>query len=676
MAETPVFHEKLKQAFEDCKDDSLSLVTIIDMYAMQVNKEGTPEDQAMFLETILTNIKSDKHLLDQIGWDLPKILIRFVLVQNFDPQVPLLQNRIVATALKCFNEIALFGNSKECFLTGCELLGSLKLCPVELADGEEDGESDDVELPKAETNTPEIPLKVQEVQIEPQASVSSSFNHNRSPEEVPLEIKFHALLELVGTTLRRIDTCYPSKFLAMAVSAIFSFVRLNASFVDDSVFVLRRVYAFARNYMPPEPSPQSHKGMSSEELEKNLDDENALQRKLLRCLLTFSLGQMTRPKNMNIAIEYFFKLKGDFSQRLDYEQRVFLKNVISRFYQLALSFDIDIKESFLDLCVKESRAIYKSLPPDSEIVNEAAKNGITQLVYRLAYSYELQKKINEKNLSLDPNGLLVLATYHYQETGKILCPELKIDDAIYMFLRFITPEMCGLSPKNLYTADCCNFWLWSAVTNSSCKDNKLMLQKIPSYLNMTFLQILLLRSFHEPQEQVRMISFTLLTRVLCLMPENTSFEFAKDTLLSCPFNDLKCCILGILKDLMLNNSSREDITTKLSNLNISNASEKKPAPPLPARSFININDDRMAAIHSLAMMSFEDSKVNADKSCLRLLLTYLNFFTGLRFKWDRYLLEEFNKQVSEFLSSVKSEDTPEYGFIEIAHGNLTSFLSQ
>lgn len=123
----------------------------------------------------------------------------------------------------------------------------------------------------------------------------------------------------------------------MAVSAIFNFVRLNASFVDDCVFVLRRIYAFARNYMPPQPSSEALKGMSTEELVKNLDDENALQRKLLRCLLTFSLGQMTRLKIMSSAIEYFLKLKGDFSNNLDYEQRIFMKNVISRFYQLALS---------------------------------------------------------------------------------------------------------------------------------------------------------------------------------------------------------------------------------------------------------------------------------------------------------------------------------------------------
>ncbi|KAM3159760.1 YAP1-binding protein 1 [Lachancea thermotolerans] len=676
MEETPLFHEKLEQAFEDCKDDSISLATIIDLYAMQVSKEGAYEEQAKFLEAVLTNIQKDKHLIDQIGWDLPKILMRFITIQNIDLRVPLLQNRIIATTLKCFNEIALFGNSKECFLTGCELLGSLKMNPDEQTEEEEVGEKSDVEKTGDEASAPEISLKKQGAQIAPEVLAENIHNHNRSPEEVSLEVKFHALLELVGTTLRRIDTCYPSKFLAMAVSAIFNFVRLNASFVDDCVFVLRRIYAFARNYMPPQPSSEALKGMSTEELVKNLDDENALQRKLLRCLLTFSLGQMTRLKIMSSAIEYFLKLKGDFSNNLDYEQRIFMKNVISRFYQLALSFDIDLKESFLDLCVKESKAIYKSLPSDSEIVNEAARNGITQLVYRLAYSYELQKKINEKNLSLDPSGILVLASYHYQETGKVLCPELKIDGAIYMFLRFITPEMCGLSPKSLYIADCCNFWLWSAVTNSSCKESRMTLQKMPSYLNMTFLQILLLRSFREPQEQLRMVSFTLLTRLLCLMPENTSFEFAKDTLLSCPFNDLKCCILGILKDLMLNNSSGDDITAKLSKLKVSNAPEDKSVPPLPARSFVQINDDRMATIHSLAMMSFEDSKETTDKSCLRLLLTYLNFFTGLRFKWDRYLLKDFSKQVSEFLGSVKLEDQPEYGFIEIANQNLASFLSQ
>lgn len=640
-----------------------------------MNKKEGGEEKAQFLEILLKRIQDDHHLIQQVGWDLPKVLIRFINTRNVDLNTRLLYNGVVATSLKCFNEIALHGNAKECFLTGCELLGELELHPSEKV--QEEHEEDATEAVEVEAQAiKSTPEEANGPKMNAQTSSRTVVRPlSRDPEELVLEVKLHMLLELINSTLRRIRTCYPSRFLAMAVSSIFSFVRSNSIDIDDTTFVLRRVYTFARNFIPPQSNAEAYKDMSTEEILKVRDDEEALQRKLLRCLLTFSIGQLVRPRVLNIATEYFFRLKNKYTTDFEYEMRVNLKHILSRYYQLAYSFDIDVKEEFLKQCVKDSSAIYQSLPNDSELINDAARNGITQLVYQLSYSYGLQRSINEKNLSLDPAGLLVLATQHYLETGQILDSTIRADCAIYMYLRFVTPEMYNPAMKNTYACDCCNFWLWVAVTKSSCKDSKEALQNIPSYLSLTFLQILLLKSFNETLEHARMVSFTLLTRLLCLMPEETTFEFAKDTLLSCPFIDLKCCMLGILKDLMLNSKIPvSNLATELSELKLSEDEKSHSKPPLPSRPFIMINEDRMATIHSLALLSFEDTIENADKGNLRLSLTYINFFVGLRLKWDKHLLAEVEGAASKIVNSVTKDNSTELGFIEIALDNLKAFL--
>ncbi|SCU99615.1 LANO_0F02718g1_1 [Lachancea nothofagi CBS 11611] len=681
MENTRTLCEKLEQAFIEYENDPLSLVTVIDLYGSEINKEGSLQDKTRYLETILTNLKKNPRTVEQIGWDLPKIILNFIVLKNIDFNKRLRENTLVSIALKCFNEIALSGNAKECFLTGCELLSDLKLSDLEPDNDEalDDETEEDEEALESETDVTVSGESYEKSQAEGSEPLNVGPPPlNRGPDEYALELRLHALIELINTTIKRIHTCYPSRFLATAVGAILNFARLNAAGIDDCVFVLRRIYTFSRSYIPPQVQEEAIKEMTTEKYLKIQQDEEALQRKLLQCLITHSLGTLVQTRIMHTSTEYYFNLKNADSSLIDYEMRRALSQVIGRYYQLAQSFDIDIEEEFRSHCIKESRSIYQSLPGDSEIINEKAKVGITQLIYQLAYTYDLQKRINEKSLSPDPHGILVMATYHYQETGKILCPDIRIDDAIYMYLRFYTPEVYSQSKSHVYAVECCNFWLWAAVTTSSCKENARLLSSMPAYLIMTFLQILLLRSFHETVEIPRMVSFTLLTRLMCLIPESTSFDFVKDTLLGCPYTEFKGCILGILKDLMLNTrGSITETAAILSDLSISNDNQGASKPPLPARPYVMINEDRMAMIHSLAIMSFEESERSPDKINLRLALTYLNFFVSLRLKWDKNLLAEIHREASQMIKQLDEKTSvPELGFIEIANKNLSSYVSQ
>ncbi|CEP63017.1 Ybp1p LALA0_S07e00518g [Lachancea lanzarotensis] len=694
MKHGPELCKKLELAFSEYENDALSLVTIIDLYSMNFINEGFRTDKAQFLQVLLSNLKKNSRVAEQIGWDLPKILLRFLDAKNVDRDLSLSQNVVISTALKCFNEIALLGNAKECFLAGCEIIEGLSLQGVELEDeqeevfddeteddgdgyGDEDIDDDDTDKAFSEDGDYDGTENAAKIATEKAATQAFIDVLDRAPEEFTLELKLHALMELVSTTIKRIQTSYPSKFLATAVGSFLSFIKSNAADIDDCIFVLRRVYMFCRNYIPPLAQPNIAETLSPEEFENLVEDENALQRKLLQCLLTNAVGQLLLTRQMHTAAEYVMKLKNMDTSVLDYVLRQDMREMVARCYHLAYSFDIDVKEAFKTQCVKESVSIYQSLPQESEIVNEAAKSGITQLIYQLAHTYNVQKKLTEKSLSLDPAGILALATYHYQETGNVLYPEIRIDEAIYMFLRFFTPEVYSQTAPNLYAIECCQYWLWVAVTTSSCQENRVILGAMPSYVVATFLQIQLLRSFNIASDGPRMASFTLLTRTMCLIPESDAFEFVKDTLLNCPSNLMKCCILGILKDLMINTrGSMVETSEQLSKLSISGESKQSAKPELPSRPYIIINEDRKATIHALAVMSFEDAKKSPVKESLVLSLTYLNLFVSLKLKWDRSLLAEIRDTANDTVGFLEKTSLPEIDFIKLANENLESFLSQ
>ncbi|SCU83861.1 LAME_0C07030g1_1 [Lachancea meyersii CBS 8951] len=670
--------EKLDLAFKEYENDALSLVTVIDLYSIDFIKGGSLPDKAAFLRALHVNLQKNPQTVEKIGWDLPKILLRFLAPKHLDFSLSLSNNPVTSMVLKCFYEISLAGNAKECFLAGCELLGELDMQTLEPEDDGafEDDTDDETDAPENETDNTvsgELDQKISDTEND-WAGVATL---NREPEEYFLELKLYALIEFIATTMKRIHTCYPSRFLAAAVGAIFSFIRNNAARIDDCIFVLRRIYAFSRNYIPPQHQSEAVKDLTSEEYSALVEDENALQRKLLQCLITHSLGQLLQNRRMCTATEYVLNLRNIDVSNLNYELRNIMRSLVARYYQLALSFDIDIEAAFRSQCISESVSIYQSLPQDSEVVNEEAKSGITQLIYQLAHTYCLQKKITEKNLSLDPHGILVLATYHYQETRKILCPDIKIDEAICMSLRFYTPEVYSDSNPNSYANESCQFWIWAAVMNSTCKESRYALSKIPSYLLATFLQIQLLSAFSETLEYSRMVAFTLLTRLMCLAPESDAFEFVRDTLLHCPSMDMKCCILGILKDLMLNVQGATAKTTEmLAGLKISSETKASSKPELPARPYVMVNEDRKATIHSLAIMSFEESKKVPVKQNLLLSLNFLNFFISLRLKWDKALLKVIQQNANELVEAIKDKSEPEIGFIQIASENLKSYLSQ
>ncbi|QLQ82115.1 hypothetical protein HG537_0G03700 [Torulaspora globosa] len=650
----------LEAAFADQKDDPLSLVTIIEMYSDQVESEGKQEEKEQYLEKLVELLGGHHDVAAQIGWDLPKGLLNFYVSSNLFPYRRLSSNRIVVEVMNCFQEIAVHGNPKECLLTGCQLLSELTIENIsqELA-----------EIEKRDSAHGEI---------------LRSFTAVTSPAEIILGLRSHVLFELIQTVLRRIETLYPSKFLGMAVSVICKFLRSNMDEIDNTAFFLRRIFAFCRNYAPKEVSNDvvDLKELDSKEIEKINEDESVLQGKLLRNLCTFAIGWCMKRKHLRHDVQYYGSFSDVKTEKHPYYEELF--EACSRFYQLAYSFDIDLKEEFLNV-IKESKDIYKSLPPDSEISSDEARRGIGQVVYQLSHTYQLQKMAKAKELELDPFGIVVLSGLNYLVTGKHLYPEINLQDAIYLYIRFTTPSLFTDLYFNEAAEEISRYWLWVAITNSGYKELKAQLVEMPSYINAVLLQMLLLRNCDQPSEQSRMITFTLLTRLLCLMPEETTFSFSLDTLLTCPYVKPKICMLGIMKDLMLRSCEcKRDLATELMDLKLKDdesvtgsqeaASQRSP-PPLPQRAFLSLNEDRMACIHSVSLMALDKaSKEERQKEDLLLLLNYLNFFTALRNKWDKNLLKSIHLETATYFNDDTEEKLPEIGFIKVANDTLGKYL--
>lgn len=649
--------DNLEKAFTDQKDDPVSLVTIIDMYNDQVNTEYTKEERVQYLKKLYSVLSENPDVVSEIGWDLPKGLLKFHSLENLLPHQGLRNNAIVVTIMNCFHEIALHGNPKECLLTGCQLLSDLSV--EELAQ-----EVEDYNTAKEAEGSKEVSAEESEFGVELQ-----------NPVEYLLGLNSYVLFELIQSVLRRIQSLYPSKFLGMAVSAICKFLRSNIDSIDNTAFVLRRIFTFCKNYTPMQVPLDSEiiGELDKKELASIADDEAALQGKVLRSLSTFAIGYCLKNKQLRIDVRYYSSFAGGQLNEVPYMKEVV--EVCSRFYQLAYSFDIDIKEEFVNL-LKETKNIYRSLPSESDIANDEANRAIGQVVYQLSYTYQLQKLTKPEGLELDPLGILVLSGLHYLQTKQHLSSEISVQDAIYLYIRCSTPALFSALFSSKVAEEVSRYWLWVSITNTSYKVLKKQLSEIPSYISSVFLQMMLLTTCNQTNEQARMINFTLLTRIMCLMPEETTFSFTLDTLLTCPYVKPKICILGILKDLMLKTrqcKQEQDISTQLKDLKIKESSSVgvNEPPALPPREFVSINDDRMASLHSVALIAItKAAEEKANKEDLILLQNYLNFFAALRNKWDKSLLKAINEEVGGHFDVNESETTPEIGFIIIANETL------
>lgn len=656
MADNEDLCELLTHAFEESAKDPVSLVTVIDVYATQLQTTGTFGEKEKYLKTLLELMTQNKETVAEIGWDLPKILLQFVATDNIGFDKKLSQNGVVSTLMKCFNEIALSGNAKECLITACELLSDLKI----------DAMSEEVELGQGSED------------------IYTPVNVN---EFIP-DLKLHILVQLMIACVQRVKTLYPSKFLGLIVSAISQFAHANIDAMHDSKFLLKRVYEFCINYSKFQenraiPTDVSGGDASADDLEKIATDERALECKLIVNLFTHTLSLGFKHLEPYFDMNYFSDMaklaggKDDGDDAMDPE----LKDLCSKYYLLAILYDVDIEQE-LNAYLEECQSIYTTAMDKVKMAEkEDDKEKLNQFIYKLSYAFSVQKTLSEKALKPDPYGIVILSAVFYVEEGRHALEDISITQALYLYIRCASASLYSELYNSKAAESSARYWLWLAITQNSTNELRDELAKVPTLITAVFLQLLLLKNCTQPDERVKGISFTLLSRVLCLIPEDAAFDFILDTLLMCPYISARCHILMVLKTMMLKpmqtNAAKETdtIAAQVQTLNIGDTSKQETttaAPPqLPPRPYILANEHRMAAVHSLALMSLEESRKDpSSKALATLLLTYLNFYAALRAKWDRSLRAALHAAVAEAYSPTAAEPIPETGFIKLANDTL------
>ncbi|CDO92983.1 unnamed protein product [Kluyveromyces dobzhanskii CBS 2104] len=691
--------EKLLNAFVEEKHDTITLITILDLYSEEVNHKGSLDQKIEYLNEVLSLLQQNKDIVYEIGWDLPKILIKFIHWSNSNQTIITPSKLCLTAVMKCFNEVALFGNAKECFFAGCELMADLRMSdeslvkfvieekPIMDSDEGDSGEETFTEDESFSDNTDKEEQKTEKIEKgdnvttpdENLPSLKEGFDfYQRLPQELIMEYRFHTIIELIGSTLKRINTLHPSKFLSEAFEAFAKFNLQNGDDIDDNLFLLRRFFSFIRGYIPPSPPPDVVEQLSAEQLDDINKSEEILQRKLICNMLTSSLSQILKSRTPSILCNYYYSLQHGNSQRIQSEYYEKLADVLSRYYELASSFDIDVSAEFQRLCVEESRRIYHSLPKDAEINSDDEKKEITNLVYQLAYTYEIEKIANVREILLDPAGILILQTlsdgYFVPSAGM----KISLDDAIYMHLRFVTPSIFSALFENKTVQELTKTWVLYALTNNSTSDSINSLKSLPSYILTVYLQIELVRSCLLINDDNRRLQFSVITRILCLLPEDFSFKFIRDTLLSCPYQQAKCYALVILKDMMEHKrklpliSAEDNLVDSMKKLDL-----KDSPPPLPSRAYIQLNDDRIATLHSVALLAIDDCVTNPETKKLKTLLMYLNFFTAFLSKWDLVLMKEICDKINDKLlteENLKKNDEPHYALLVNAVSTISSKL--
>ncbi|CAI6509410.1 AIS_HP2_G0018510.mRNA.1.CDS.1 [Saccharomyces cerevisiae] len=655
--------DSLSRAFQEEKDDPVSLVTIIDMYDEQVNAKNSVQEKGHYLEVLLKLLRENPDTVKEIAWDLPKGLLKFISSKNIDVKKHLALSPIFSGVMNCFSELGINGNPKECLLTACELVSGLSIDLTGTDCSDEDF------LDPASDEATNNDKGVSDICPEIENCVG-----RKIVDFIP-NLKVYVLFDFMGSVLRRVDTLYPSKFLAMAISAIVKYIRSNVEDMDDVHFILRRVYDFCTTYVPQQPSDKLTDDIDGCDLEKILEDELVLQKKLLAKLAVLSIGYGLKNKPGNIDRMYF---GGLMHKKMDEnEANASLLNICHQYYEYVTSLDVDIKDCFEE-CLEESKHIYDCVRLDPKASTVNLQEEINQLIYEVSYAYQIKELAEEKNIKLDQYGIVILSAIHYSKSGIHLLPELNVQNAIYLYIRCTTASLFSEIYDNKFLESTVRYWLWVSITKTSTQKIKSNLQELPGHITTAFLQMLLMKTCNEPNNDTKLVEFTLLRRVLCLMPENTSYTFIFETLLNCPYITVKIAVLDILRDMMIKSpeaSGSSEAASSPEQRESMNTTDSAQMPPkLPPRPYISINEDRMASIHSIAKICFSVIKQKKrTQGDLLLVLTYMKFFVSLRNKWDLGLLIAINKEIAE---TFQEEGEPELAFINIANNTLSAYIEE
>ncbi|CAI8494260.1 unnamed protein product [Hanseniaspora opuntiae] len=212
-------------------------------------------------------------------------------------------------------------------------------------------------------------------------------------DELVCRLQFHIIQEVILNTIKRlkvIDFDFNELFKLIVTSYLKFFIRISKT-VKDPLFLLRRAFLFARDFLPPEPL---------------VEDEDVLEN--IRTLLPMFLFKAFEIIVTCKESAYFLR-----SDKLDE-----FKKISSMYYQLALSFDVDFEEELGHLetdCQKFIGAY-----------NENCKDKADEEIQEYLYHLSVIQDTKPDRIRVDYKTLLYLILTNGNEEENLIDVNIKV----------------------------------------------------------------------------------------------------------------------------------------------------------------------------------------------------------------------------------------------------------
>ncbi|KAK9369223.1 YAP-binding/ALF4/Glomulin [Lipomyces kononenkoae] len=463
-------------------DDYITYSTLLDVYLGNPNRYNESE-RVTLLQALENILRQSEILLSYVAWDLPVLLLPYLA--SADPFDSVAVSKTLTprkAALRIFNLIAEKGNAKEVFLKSIEALSTLTV----------------------------------------DFSLEASPEENLDREKL-FVLKFYALFEVIISVTRRITTQYPSRFLTTSSTALLSFFSSHVDELSDQSLpvLLRRLYLFARDYVPP-PSKTAVE-----------PEEEALQRRMLQSYVTHMVEIMLRSKSVDWSRRYFAAIKPEIDvlpvrerdRPLSFDGALSpsIIEMLERFLQLTSSFDI-APEAFAETVLAE--------PPEMEPDNEPEVDP----------SFP-SPPTSSSSIPLSAEGcFFLLAEFLISEPRSTI--SFAFPDIINITKRFIISEE-GESP-GLGVCDAVGFYAWKFLKDITPEEIDAV---SPEEFN-GYLQVLTSLSATSTSPTVRFIFHTLVVHLLSRSRPERAYNYIYDTLQFCPFENVCGAFVIVLKDFL------------------------------------------------------------------------------------------------------------------------------
>lgn len=411
--------------------------------------------------------------------------------------------------------------------------------------------------------------------------------------------RFFPLAQLMEETALKIQTDFPSKFLAMIYAAHMNFfmgVKIPKSLVGQTLdSVLKVVCEFAQLANDQDRSVVVHLGQA---------------------FVTHSVALVMKDHSLEMASS-FYKDHGLQkyhlleNQTTQGETESLISSLKKGVKVLERDLDTSLHSCFEELQRKANQLLQDASSQDvifSTLVNDYNKTGLSNFT---------------QTVQMSPVGIVILSG---------LSESLPFSSAINLLLKMEFPGMMDSSLSNIGLQDVLIYLVQASVQFRSTAVRELSTE----ILNLT-LQTLISISSNSKDPLLRIPLYELVKTLLMYAEQQESWNFIMDTLVTCPFPSAKGGILAILKFLLTN--SVVNVGPKVPS--------RETAEPKKA---ISYSDQRAIEFENVALQLITETTAEPNEQNCGTLLTLINLIISLKgTQFERIrnkLLEEIEKGIA------------------------------